>query len=239
MLTKTQSIVIQSIPYGDNGHIVKLYTRELGPVSVLIKGAKKASLRNVFMQPLSILDTVLDTKPNRKLMYVKETKPVSLLNQVGFSPIKSAISLFLAEVLSKSLKDEQADTLLFDFIADSIELFNRSEQNEANFHLVFLIKLTRFLGFFPNLSSFNKNVYFDLLNGSFTPSQPPHYYYLTPDETQYFAQIMRMNFDNMAAFRFSRAQRQNILKQIIQYYQLHLPNFGNIKSLEILTELFD
>ena len=189
------------------------------------------------MQPLSLIDIVLDNRANKTFQYIRESSPTSLLNTVPYDPIKNSIALFLSEILHKTLRESDKENALFDFVKESILFFDTTTKGFANFHLVFLIKMTYFLGFFPNLSQFHDGVYFDMLNSQFT-EQNNNTHTLNVAETEAFAHLMRMDYDNMQIFSLSRNQRNTILEHILTYYRLHLPEFGTVKSLDILQQLF-
>ena len=237
-MIKTEAIVLHTIHYRDHSYIVHIFTREQGRINCLVKGSKqKLALSPVLMQPLSLIDIVLDNRANKTFQYIRESSPTSLLNTVPYDPIKNSIALFLSEILHKTLRESDKENALFDFVKESILFFDTTTKGFANFHLVFLIKMTYFLGFFPNLSQFHDGVYFDMLNSQFTEqNNNPHT--LNVEETEAFAHLMRMDYDNMQIFSLSRNQRNTILEHILTYYRLHLPEFGTVKSLDILQQLF-
>ena len=239
MLIHTSAIVLNHIRVGDNGHIVHLYTRTHGPMSVMVKGSKRSSIRSVFMQPLSLIEVVINQRPKQSLHHIKESKPAHIYSYIPYNPIKSAIAMFLAEWLSHSIKEQHPDEPLYHFIVESMQTFDKMNSGSANFHLVFLIKLTRFLGIFPNLSNFDEGVYFDLQNSQFTNLIPIQRHYLNPDDSLAFAHLMRLNYDTMFRFHLNREQRQHILSEIERYYKLHIAGFGTLKSLDVLEQLFD
>lgn len=237
-MLKTEAIVLHTFHYRDHSYIVQLFTREQGRTSCLVKGSKrKLALSPVLMQPLSLIDVVLDNRTNKTFQYIRESSPTILLNTIPYDPIKNSIALFLSEILFKILRESNNESALFDFVKESIIFFDTTTKGFANFHLVFLIKLTYYLGFFPNLSLFHDGVYFDLINSQFT-EQNSNIHTLNVEETEAFAQLMRMDYDNMQVFSLSRNQRNTILEHILTYYRLHLPDFGTINSLDVLQQLF-
>lgn len=240
MLKKSTAIVLHHIPYSDNGTIVHLYTRDEGRISVFVRGSgKRATLPPVLMQPFSVVELVLDSRPKNPMHYVKESRALVLFSSIPFDPLKSSITLFLTEVLYRATREPQADKHFFDFLVQSITFFDQNDRGLANFHLVFLIRMTYFLGFFPNVSHFGDNVLFDLQGGCFCTEKPAHPYFLDSQQAQGFAYLMRLSYQTMHLFTLSRQQRQNTLEQIMSYYRLHLPEFGQVRSLEILKQLFD
>jgi DNA repair protein RecO (recombination protein O) len=113
-----------------------------------------------------------------------------------------------------------------------------TENHYANFHLAFLIRLSVFTGFYPDDSDYRKGMFFDLQNGVFVHSKPFHIHFLNPDDSEVFYNLLRMTYENMAAFAFSRHERQAVLLRILEYYRIHLNPLPEIKSLEILHEVF-
>ena len=136
-------------------------------------------------------------------------------------------------------RDREPDQGLFDYLAESVALLERLDQGIANFHIVFLMGLTRFLGIFPNLEGYRPGVLFDLREGAFTDRLPTHPDYLGPRESEVFYSLLRIRYGNMALYAFSRQERVSILRRIIDYYRLHLPEFPEIHSLAIFQDLFD
>lgn len=237
-MVKTEAVVLHTLRYRDHSYIVHLFTREVGNITCLVKGSKrKSALSPVLMQPLSLTDALIDFRPNRTFQYIQESSPLVLLETIPYHPIKNCMALFISEVLYKTFRESNKDAELFDFVNESIQVFDSATKGIANFHLVFLIKLTRFLGFFPNLSKFHDGVFFDMLNSEFTENKNQQNT-LNSEETEAFAHLMRMEYENMQLFNLSRTQRNTILEHILTYYKLHLPEFGTIKSLDILQQLF-
>lgn len=238
MLTKTAAIVLHRQPYTDKGHVVHLYTQSDGRMAVLAHCGKHTTTRAALIQPLQLLDLIIDVQPHRNVQYIRESRPATIFRTIGNRPETNAVALFLAEVLYRTLRLPQADTALFNFLYSSI-LYLDTHDNIANFHLVFLMKLAHHLGFFPNLSQFDTDALFDMEAACFCHILPPHPYFLQKNEAQAFAKLVRMNYKTMHLFALSHTQRNLILQQILLYYKLHLTNFPSIKSLEILQQVFN
>lgn len=241
MLIKIKAIVLHCLAYSDTTNIVHLYTEDFGRVSYLAtkSKSKKSNLRSAFFMPLSLVEIEAEHKNNRGLQRIKEIRSIYSFTGIPYDSTKSAVSLFLAEVLYRSLRETEKNTALFDYLLRSIQYLDLCDKGLANFHLVFLIKLTRYLGFYPNVEEQQAHWYFDLQGGSFTPTRPLHNAWLSPEEATGFAVLMRMNFENMQAFQFERHQRVEILRQMLNYYRMHLTDFPSIKSLSVLQELYD
>ncbi|MDR0973743.1 MAG: DNA repair protein RecO [Prevotellaceae bacterium] len=242
MLEKTRGIVLRTIKYNETNNIVDIYTEAFGRMAFLVpvSRSRRATLRSGWMQPLSMLDLDITVKPTTRLQRIKELRCTYPLVSIPCHPHKTAIALFLAEMLARSLREEGENQALFVYLQHSIRWFDACEGRPfANFHLVFLMRLSRFLGIYPNLDNYRCGNYFDMLNACFV-SLPPvgHQAYLSAAEAALIPAMMRMNYDTMHLFELNRVQRNRCLEIIVRYYQLHIPAFGEPKSLEILRELF-
>jgi DNA repair protein RecO (recombination protein O) len=155
-----------------------------------------------------------------------------------FSPVKSTLALFLAEFLSAALREEKENLSLYRYIESSLQWLDvvESAGAMANFHLVFLMHLSRFMGIYPNLE--RPDHYFDLLAGSYCDRQPPHAHFLRCQEAQALPLLFRMDYPTLHLFRLSRQERMRILQVLNEYYRLHVPNFPELKSLEVLQEFY-
>jgi DNA repair protein RecO (recombination protein O) len=240
MLLKVKALVLHCQSYSDTNDIVHLYTEDFGRISYLAgkSRSRKTSIRNAYFQPLSLIEIEADHHANRGLQRIKEVRTLYPLNGIVTDPVKNAIALFLAEVLYRSLRESEKNLVLFDYLLRSIQLLDLCQEGLGNFHLVFLIKLTRYLGFYPNVDGATTGWYFDLQGGCFVPSRPFHNAWLNPEQSQGFVQLMRINFENLAAFKFNHHERIELLRQILNYYRMHLTEFPSIKSLDVLQELF-
>jgi len=223
MQIKTKAIVLKYIKYTDNSIIAHLFTQNSGKQSFIIKGvrSKKSKIKINLFQPFSILEIETIQKSRNNIYSIKEAKPTIVLNSIGTNITKSSIVFFITEIINKILKDEEPDNDLYNFIEDFIINLEKAE-NINNFHLIFLIRLTSFLGFLPNIdkikTEFNKNYSFD---------------YTTVFET-----ILKTKDYKIELYGINKTNRAELLQLILNYYSLHIPNFGEIKSLSILQEVF-
>jgi DNA repair protein RecO (recombination protein O) len=200
---------------------------------------RKIMVSYALFMPLSVVEMEVEHLKTRDIQRVKETKVCYSLSSIPSHPVKNTIALFLAEVLYRIVRTKEADPKLFDYLTHSIRYLEILEQGIANFHLVFLIYLTRYLGVFPNAESYVPGVYFDMLNGIFTPQPPDHPHYLTKEESVIFSRLLRLTYENMALHSFSRKERTTIIHYILEYYRLHFSDLPEIKSLAVMQSLFD
>jgi DNA repair protein RecO (recombination protein O) len=240
MLVTTRAIVLRSIKYSDKASAVTVFTREHGRLSVVVYGVsgRRANRKGGLLQPLSLVEMTLQLLPGREMQQLKELRSDHNLSGISVHPLKNSIALFLAELLYKSLHLQQEDQSLFDFLDYSLQWLNASEEGVANFHLVLMCKLTRYLGFEPNTLSMNLS-WFDLLNGCFTANQPPHPHHINQSMTPTFLALLQCDFTSMHELTLTRTQRNELLDLLIEYYKLHLTEFRTLQSKAVLHELFD
>jgi DNA repair protein RecO (recombination protein O) len=244
MLQKTTGIVLYTLKYNDASTIVEIYTELCGRASFVawIPRSKKTGIRLGLFQPLALIEFEADFHHTTTSLYrIKEAKSILPFTTIPYDPFKSAISLFLAEFLYRSLREEEEDRSLFAYLKYSILWLDKVQEEYANFHLVFLMHLSHFLGLYPNLENYHKGDYFDLLNASFTSTRPlQHSFFILPEDASRLPYLTRMNYETMYLFKMNRTERVRCLTIINEYYRLHLPGFPpELKSLKILRELFD
>lgn len=242
MRQKTTGIVLHVLKYSDASNIADIYTDHAGRVSFIIPASHsgKSKVRPIIFQPLSIIEFEADFRPKANLLRIKEAKPAAPFHSIPYDPYKSAIVLFLAEFLCRALREEAENHLLFAYLTNSISWLDECREGFSNFHLVFLMRLSRFLGLYPNLEEYHNGDYFDLANSCFTSSRPQtHTLYIEGEEAFRLTRVMRMNYETMHLFPMSRAERNRCLEIIHNYYRLHIPGFQDLKSLSVLREVFD
>ena len=240
MLTKTQAIVLHSLKYGESRLIVDVFTRTFGRQSFIVSIPKtsKGKIKKQFFQPLTLLEIETDIRPKLQLQKLNDVRLLTPFESIPFEPDKLAISLFVAEFLYYALRSEQRNELLYDYLEYSIMWLDGQQANFANFHIVFLLRLTRFLGFYPNMDDYEDGDYFDLRESEFMRNPPVHRDFLHPEEAQKVQLMMRMDFPTMHLFRMSHNDRNRLLEISIKYYRLHLPDFPEMKSIEVLQALY-
>ena len=241
MLTKTTAIVLHNIKYGDSKMIVDMFTRSHGRMSfvVTIPKSAKSKIRKQLFQPLAMLSLEYDFRPKVQLQKIKEATILHPYSSLPFDMDKLTVGMFISEFLYHSLYGEESNKPMFDYISDSLQWFDSSPSPASNFHLVFMMRLSRFLGFYPNLDDYVQGCVFDLRNGSFSSVAPLHSDYLSSAEASLMSLMMRMNYPTMHLFKFTRAQRNRLLDVIVQYYRLHIPGFPDMKSLDVLRNIYN
>lgn len=238
MFSKNNALVLSKLKYNDNDLIIKCFTQQRGVVSYLVKGAFKSSNKNAiiaYYQVLSQLQLEEDFKPNRSLQFIKEVKSACIYQTLHSNIYKSTLVLFLAEVLTACLKEESKNEELFHYLCNSFQFIDH-EDEVANFHLMFLLRLTKYLGFYPELVKQTSD-YFDLESGLFT-NGATGIYTISGDNVMLLKQFLETDFEAYHHIKLSAIKRQDFLNMLLIYYELHLGNFKKPKSLEVLHQVF-
>lgn len=237
MLQQTKGITLKVTNYSESSVVAQIYTEVLGLQSYLINGARKPKAKIPFnmLQPFHLLEMVVYNKENNNLQRIKEAQQIPALKSIPLDIVKSSIAMFLNEVLYKVLRHQHPEPQLFQFLENAIIWLDESKEGLANYHLVFLAKLSHYLGFKPIIQELP---YFDLMEGRFSNSLPAHFHVLQEPYSSYFREILQSSFTNCNKIRLNRQDRTYLLQKIIDYYRLHTENFGEINSLYILEEIF-
>lgn len=219
--------------------IVDTLTEAGGRVSFICRLSKsnRGKIKKQLFQPLTILDIVYDERPNSDLQHFRDIRIARPYSSIPFDQYKLSIALFIAEFLVYSTRGEHDNKPLEDFVEKSLLWLDNATDGFANFHLVFMMHVTLFVGFYPNLEDYREGSWFDLRDGSFTSVCPAHPDYLNPQDASRLKLLMRMSFDNMRFFRMNHEERNRCTEVILKYYRLHVPVFPELKSFEVLKAL--
>lgn len=238
MLAKTEAIVLHSVKYGESSAILKCYTRAEGLRSFIAGGlhSKKGVLKPSFVQPLSQLQLVYYLKGRSELKRVKEVSIAKSYEEIFYDPVKSSIALFLAEFLGKVINEEEANEQLYQYLVTSLEELDLMQEGFGKFHLIFMYRLSRYLGFAPEVPGKEAH-YFDLINGVYSHFEPPHRHHLTKVETQLWLALHFYGRGETKNFMINAPKRDVLLKALLEYYRLHIHDFGELRSLPVLKEL--
>ena len=242
--------MLHSLKYGETRLIVDLFTRKAGRQSFIVSMPKtqKGRMKKQYFQPMTLLEVECDIRQRVQLQKLRDAHLQTAYTTIPFSAEKLAISLFVAEFLYHALRSEQQNETLFAYIADSMQWLDIAEKEYANFHLTFLMRMSRFLGFYPNLEVRGERLevrdmseaefFFDLREGRFCQEAPMHRDFLQPDEARLIHLLMRMDFPTMHLFQLSHHDRGRITEVLLHYYRLHIPQFPELKSLSVLQQLW-
>lgn len=236
MLVKTKAIVISSLKYQEKSLIVKCLTLSEGLKSYFVPNAfaaKKSNQKIAYFQPLTILEIEANHKNKGTLEHFKEIRLAHAYQTISSDILKSTIVMFLSEIIHHSIHEEEKNEPLFLFLESAL-LWLDAHDEVANFHLILVLEMTKFLGFYPDTSD-KDFPYFEKNEGLFIPLQSISC--LNEQETHLFKRLLDLKFDSNQKI-FAGTERQLLLKILLSYYAIHLDGFKNPKSLDVLKEVF-
>ena len=236
MLVKTKALVVSSLKYQEKSLIVKCLTQSDGLKSYFVPNAysaKKINQKIAYFQPLTLIEIEANHKNKGTLEHFKEIKLAHAYPSISSDIVKSTIVLFLSEIINYSIHEEEKNENLYLFLESAL-LWLDAHDEVANFHLILMLEMTKFLGFYPDTTEL-QYPYFEKKEGVFIPFQSTSC--LDENETHLFKRLIALKFDSNQK-TFAGVERQILLKILLSYYTIHLDGFKNPKSLEVLTEVF-
>ena len=238
MVITTNAIVFSSIKYAEADLIVSCFTESSGLKSYLLRNvlkSRKGKLRASYFQPLTQLEITAVHRDKGTLERIKEVKVSEPYRSLHTDVVKGTIVMFLAELLKTSIQEEEANPELFAYLQQSLVWLD-SHDAIANFHILFLLKLTAYLGFYPDESTLDKN-YFNLEEGFFQ-DEPGGKTSEKGTKVEAFKRFFGIDFDALDRIKLAKKTRLEVLNLILLYYQLHLQAYKKPKSLLVLNQLF-
>lgn len=237
-IVNTKAIILSSLKFGDTSLIVKCYTEEEGVKSYLIRGVlkpKKTGIKAAYFQPLTQLKIIAKHNTKGTLNSIKEVQVVNPYKTIHTDIVKQSVVFFLSEILASSIQEEEQNKTLYSYLETAF-IWLDVHDKIANFHLLFLLNLTGFLGFYPDTSQKDK-IGFNLLEGNFSNNTADKNVLFKNDFHQ-FKKLLGINFDGIENVSYSKDERQLVLQMIIEYFKLHLDSFRKPKSLQVLETIF-
>lgn len=238
MLVNTNAIVISSLKYGEADLIVKCFTEKSGLKTYLLRGilkSKKGKFKTSMFQPLSQLELVAKHKGKGTMEYLQEAKMLGTYKTLHTEVVKSTMVLFISEVLKNSVQEEEENKPLYHYLETTFNWLDH-HQRFANFHLLFMMNLTKYLGFYPDDSNLEPE-YFNMLDGVFQEVKTNDYC-IQGQNVLFLKQLLQTNFSDLEELKLNKANRNQFLEMLILYYQLHIDSFKKPKSLAVLHEIF-
>lgn len=239
-IEKIEGIVVDIVKHNDRHNVVTLFTRTRGRISFLsaVGGGKSGRQRNARLLPLSVVEADVNFRSSKELQMLGTVTPVEIWRNIYFNPIKSSLTLFLSEFLNRYLRESSQDEAAWEFIVSSMKALDHIDRGLANFHIWFLIHFMEFAGIFPDMETYEEGDCFDMRAGIPVVDQRLHRDILSPENTKVLASLLRISLKNLHLFRFTGSERRKLLDLILRYYAIHFPGISNLKSLDILTEVF-
>ncbi len=239
MVTNTEGIVLRNTRYGDSVNIVTLYTQSEGILTFSVRNKNANTGNKALLSPLSVVNIVSDIRKNRSIHNPKEISLSVPYCTIPYNPSKGCVVMFLNELLVKVLKEEEPNNFLYRFLKNMLMELDVQDPLHPSFHLSVMLKLTSYLGFFPGNATWAPGFCFDLREGTFVNSVKNHNDYADPEMSRVINDFICIPFDEYQQYRSDRIQRVMLLDLLIKYYQLHVPGFGHMKSVDVLRAIYE
>jgi DNA repair protein RecO (recombination protein O) len=243
MIHKTKGIVLRTVKYGETSIIVTMLTELFGLQTYIVNGvrmvSKKGSAKAAYFQPGALLELEAYHNDFKNLQRIKEYRWAYLYQHLFSDVIKNSVALFLIELLSKCLKQPEPNPDLFYFTEDALHhLDEANERVTANFPLFFALHLAVFFGFRISDEWSPEQPYLDLLDGSFVTHRPDHNHYLQDREAEAVSHILKiLQPEELEEVVLNQEGRRRLTLAMEEYYNLHIPEFGTLKTLPVLREV--
>lgn len=220
MLHKTRGIVFRFTKYGDSSIIVTIFTELFGLQTYIVNGVRSKSAKSkiALFQPLTLLDLVVYYKENASIKRIKELRCLHQYQTLQTDVRKSSIGMFINEILNKTVKEENHAQEVFNFLCDSLIFLDDQKNDYENFHLIFLIKLSRYLGFGAHEID-------EVLTQRITGIE----------EEALLRKLLTAEYKDV--FIISNVQRRTLLEILIRFYTIHIDSLGEIRSVQVLKEV--
>lgn len=243
MLSTSPAFVLKTTDYSETSVIAKVYTREWGLQSVMIKGVRSSKSRNKqnLLQPLSYVDISLYRNEKAQIQYAKELKPFKQWRNTPYDYEKTAITFFINELLYKTIKEEVCDVSMFDFIDESLTILDEKEKSLADFPIRFLIKASTMFGFRPMNNFSEHHKWFNLSEGCFV-AQPyadnPYPEAIIGEESSLLLHKY-LSFNNIYQneINTTHTQRNALFSALLEYFKIHFNQLHDFKSHTILHDI--
>lgn len=232
-----KAIILKTVNYTETQKIIRVYSREKGYLSLI-------SPTSVFKRksnPVHLLQlTEIEYAGNDKseLHKLHTASPVTNLPDLYFDIFKMNVVLLWGEILDLLLRNEGKQEELFDFIAQSCEYLNSTRGDTGNFNLFFLYRLAGLIGFHINTSSWQEGYVFNVNDGSFYPSGNNTPYISGPNTARVIHQLCTCPLAEIRNIPLNQQSRNILLDIILLFYSIHLNINFNIKSIQVIREVF-
>ena len=237
---KSRGIVLHTIKYGERALIAHLYTGHAGRQGYIIQGIRRTrghGSKGALFQPMFILQFEGDSTQRSELHRMREVRNLYPLVSTPFDARKSTISMFMAEVLYRMVREVEPNEAFFGFLTDSVVTLDSLKSGVANFHLWFLVRLSEYLGFYPG-GEYHTGDWFDIKAGEFTAEVPPHRFAIAPAEAALLARLMDLPAAELGSVELSRGQRVAFMEGVLDFFGYHFDAISGVRSLSILREVF-
>lgn len=233
MIRTTSALVLRTVPYQDHKLIVTFFTQDYGLVSSIVslpKQSVKGKFNKSLFQPLCYVQISYTYKANTNLQQLKEARVIQLWVNLYSQPYHQLVLLFYAEVLQKTIKNDEVQQSLFDWLIERLQSTEQSNALQA-FPLLFLLDLCNELGWAPYNNYSAMHCYFNPVEGSFV-ANPSAQSWLETDSYQLY-QLLQSNPEILQ----NSTSRRHLLQLMVIYYSVHVPGFNKLNTLTVMESM--
>lgn len=235
MLVKTKGLILKTINYSETSVIATIYTEQLGIKSYMLRGVRsgRGKRKGNIYQPMQFLDLVVHQRENKNLQYISEAQIDIVFQSVPFDMRKTAIGLFLLEVIYACIQEEEGNTGTYQFIRRQFLSLDKLQSQFSNFHFQFLLQFSELLGFQPMNNYSETSNYFALRDGFFVSRFDSYPSLLSERQS-----VLFYKFLEEPSRLILKEDRKELLDVFERYYQMHIVNFHTFKTPLVFEELF-
>lgn len=241
MLIKTRGIIFRSIKYSETSIISDIFTEQKGLRTYIISGVRKKNARvsASLLQVMSLVDLVVYHREDKDMTRIKEIKAAHVYQSLPFDIAKISVGQFILELTRKAIREPEKNEPLFEFVFETFQFLDETQLPFSNLHLYFMLGLTQFLGFMPSDNFSKSKPFFDLREGMFVHERGMHGYFLPEEHSEIVHQILNTNLTKIHEIKMKRETRKELLRKLIIFYRLHIENFPDLNSYQILEEVLE
>lgn len=239
MLATTEAIVLRTVRTSDSGVIVDMLTEAFGRLSFAFhtgKGKRGTSLS--LLQALSIVEIDFDMRDAHAIQHLRSIRMAVPYSRLTADARRLSVALFLNEFLTYASRGCRGDDRLYPFVRESLLWYDHNANVEPNFHIIFIVGTLHYLGFVPNIKSLPQGDYFDLQSGEYTSTPPSHPHYVPSSDIALLPMILTCGYEGIHHLPLNRQQRNRTTDILLEFCRLHLPQFPELRSLEVVRSLF-
>ncbi len=237
---KISAVVLHTLKYRDTSLLVYAYTDLFGRQTYLVNGVRSTGNKSgmACFQALSLLDVVAYHHPKHDIQRLKEYRLSIPLQQLAFDVHKNAIALFMGEIVYKTVREQEPNDQLFQFLYRSVLELEHIQEGAANYHLYFLARLAAYLGYASGNDYKPEYTYFDIPSGEFTPIRPKHELFFDADQTVLFGSLLKTDIDGLQNIALHHSQRSAFVHNMLRFYNHHFDALSPIRSWSVLSEVY-
>lgn len=234
-LYSSKGIIFRTLKYSETSIICDIYTREKGLRSFIVSGVRssKAGSKAAIYHHLNMVELVSYDQDPDKLSRISEIRLLHHYQMINTQVVISSIAIFLLEVCRQSIKEREANPELFDFLENWFLYLDQKNNYHSCGHMLFLLELSHELGFGPMNNYHTSTAYFEMMEGSFTSTPAPEYS-LNLDESQALSTLLKTQRHDLHTISIPKSVRDSLTNQLVLYYRLHISDFRELHSLEVL-----